>query len=116
MSEPLAQAGPSAAPPLDVSGLPTYRFSHQSLMWWSTAGLMLVEATVFGIGVLMYFYLRGIALHWPIGAPPPDLLWGSLNTVVMLASLWPNQLAKRAAEREDRPRARFWLVVCVLLS
>ncbi|MDB5895585.1 MAG: cytochrome c oxidase subunit, partial [Rhodoferax sp.] len=42
--------------------------------------------------------------------------WGSLNTVVMLASLWPNQLAKRAAEREDRPRARFWLVVCVLLS
>ena len=115
MSERLSTP-PVGAPTLDVSGLPTYAYGHGSLMWWSTAGLMLVEATVFGIGILMYFYLRGVALHWPIGAPAPDLLWGTVNTAVMLASLWPNQLAKQAAEREDRPRARFWLVVCLLTS
>jgi cytochrome c oxidase subunit 3 len=34
-------------------------------MWWSTMGLMLIEGTVFAIGVMMYFYLRGVALHGP---------------------------------------------------
>ena len=113
-----AAADNAAAPlaPLDVHQLPTYAHSHGSLMWWSTLGLMLIEGTVFGIGVLMYFYLRGISVTWPIGAPPPGVFWGTLNTGVMLASLWPNQLVKRAAEREDRPRARRWLVVCVLIS
>jgi cytochrome c oxidase subunit 3 len=110
------EATPAAVPPLEVGHLPTYAHGHGSLMWWSTLGLMLIEGTVFGIGVLMYFYLRGISVTWPIGAPPPDLLWGTVNTAIMLLSLWPNQLVKRAAEREDRPRARRWLVVCVLIS
>jgi cytochrome c oxidase subunit 3 len=61
------------APALDVSELPTYAHSHGSLMWWSTWGLMLIEGTVFAIGMLMYFYLRGEAQGWPIGAPPPGL-------------------------------------------
>ena len=107
---------PTNAGALDVGHLPTYAHSHGSLMWWSTFGLMLIEGTVFGIGLLMYFYLRGEAQGWPIGAPPPDLLWGTVNTGVMLLSLWPNQLVKRAAEAEDRPRARRWLVVCVVIS
>jgi heme/copper-type cytochrome/quinol oxidase subunit 3 len=47
---------------------------------------------------------------------PPALRWGTLNTIVLLVSLWPNQLAKRAAERQDRQSARTWLSVCVALS
>lgn len=99
---------------LDVRDLPTYGFGHRSLMWWSTMGLMLIEGTVFAIGVMMYFYLRSVAPVWPMAAQRPDLFWGTLNTIVLIASLVPNQFAKRAAEREDRRRARIWLVVCVV--
>ncbi|MBO9514911.1 MAG: cytochrome c oxidase subunit 3 [Variovorax sp.] len=109
----------NAAPPpgtLDVRALPSYRFGHGSLMWWGTIGLMLIEGTVFGLGVMMYFYLQGIAEAWPIDAAPPDLRWGTLNTAVMLASVWPNHLAKAAAEREDRRRARLWVLVCLLFA
>ncbi|MDR5752280.1 MULTISPECIES: cytochrome c oxidase subunit 3 [unclassified Caballeronia] len=99
---------------LDVRDLPTYGFGHRSLMWWSTMGLMLIEGTVFAIGVMMYFYLRSVAPAWPMAAQRPDLFWGTLNTIVLIASLVPNQFAKRAAEREDRRRARIWLVVCLV--
>lgn len=101
---------------LDVRSLPTYAYGQGSLMWWSTMGLMLIEGTVFAIGVMMYFYLRGRSDAWLSNSAPPDLGWGTLNTVILLLSLLPNQLAKRAAEREDRAASRIWLSVCVLFS
>jgi cytochrome c oxidase subunit 3 len=64
----------------------------------------------------MYFYLRGVASAWPIDAAPPALRWGTLNTAILLLSLWPNQMAKRAAERQDRVRTRRWLAVCVVFA
>jgi heme/copper-type cytochrome/quinol oxidase subunit 3 len=78
-------------------------------------GLMLIEGTVFAITVVVYFYLRSHSQTWPVG-PAPDLFWGGLNTLILLASMLPNQLAKRAAEREDKQRARRWLVVCLLFA
>jgi heme/copper-type cytochrome/quinol oxidase subunit 3 len=101
---------------LDVSSLPSFGYGHRSLMWWSTMGLMLIEGSVFAIGVMMYFYLRSLALVWPLNAPPPALLWGSANTLVLLASIVPNQLAKRAADREDRRRACLWIWVCLAFA
>jgi len=98
---------------LDVSLLPSYGFGQRSLMWWGTIGLMLIEGTAFALGIGMYFYLRGVAHAWPIEAAPPDLRWGTLNTLVLLASLWPNWCAQRAARREDRASARLWLGVCL---
>jgi heme/copper-type cytochrome/quinol oxidase subunit 3 len=110
------RSGDPAALVLDVRALPTYGFGHRSLMWWSTLGLMLIEGTVFAIAAMMYFYLRSIAPAWPMAASAPDLRWGTLNTIVLVASLVPNQLAKRAAEREDLERARIWLAICLLAS
>jgi heme/copper-type cytochrome/quinol oxidase subunit 3 len=101
---------------LDVSALPTFGFSHRSLMWWSTMGLMLIEGTVFAIALMMYFYLRTRAPSWPMAAVAPRLLWGTLNTAVLVVSLWPNQLAKKAAERGDRRRACLWLWICLIAS
>lgn len=108
-----------AAPPgevIDVSRLPTYGFGHRSLMWWGTIGLMLIEGTVFAIGIMSYFYLRGLAPRWPISADPPGLGWGTANTVLLLLSLLPNHLAKRAAEARQRRRAALWMVVCLVLA
>lgn len=110
------EAGAVHAMTLDVRELPTYGFGASSLMLWSTLGLMLIEGTVFGICVLMYFYLRGVAVVWPMEAAPPGLAWGTLNTAILILSMWPNQLAKRAAEAEDRQGAKRWLVVCVAMA
>jgi hypothetical protein len=38
---------------LDVSSLPSFGYGHRSLMWWSTVGLMLIEGSVFAIGLMM---------------------------------------------------------------
>ena len=106
----------SARTTLDVSHLPTYAFGNRSLMWWGTWGMMLIEATVFAIGIVAYFYLRGLATAWPPSSAPPGLLFGTLNTVILLASGVPNHLAAKAGEREDLPAVRLWMVVCVLFS
>jgi cytochrome c oxidase subunit 3 len=113
-----ASDGNDASPALmlDVRHLPSFGFGHRSLMWWSTVCLMLIEGTVFAIAAMTYFYLRSLTVHWPLNAAPPALLWGSANTAVLMLSMWPNQLAKRAADRQDRVRSRLWLSVCLLFA
>jgi heme/copper-type cytochrome/quinol oxidase subunit 3 len=46
----------------------------------------------------------------------PDLLWGTVNTAILLLSCVPNELAKRAGERVDLRAVRLWLVVCLLFG
>ena len=58
---------------VDVSDIPSYGFGHRSLMWWGTAGMIVIEGTLFAIALVTYFYLRGLAQSWPLSAPPPAL-------------------------------------------
>ena len=101
---------------IDVRELPSYAFSHQSPMWWGTLGMMAIEGTVFALAIMAYFYLRSHAATWPVTALPPELLWGTVNTAIMLASLVPNQLAKKAAEAHDLRGVRLWLCVGLLFG
>jgi heme/copper-type cytochrome/quinol oxidase subunit 3 len=101
---------------LDVSALPTFGFGHRSLMWWGTFGLMLIEGMIFALTIAAYFYLRSHSVTWPMNAAPPDLLWGTVNTAVLLASMLPNHLAKQAAEKLDLHKVRLWMVACLLFS
>ena len=116
MSVPGATLPATPGARLEVGHLPTYGFGTRSLMFWGTLGLMLIEGTVFGLGVMTYFYLWGVSPQWPLGAPPPRLLWGTINTVLLFVSMWPNELARRAANAENRRVARRWLVVCALFA
>jgi len=109
-----AERVPTAA--LDVGALPTYGFGHRSLLWWATASMMLIEGTVFALVIVSYMYLKGRAPHWPPSGPSPDLFWGTLNTVVLLASGVPNQLAKKAAERFELGPVRLWLAISLLFA
>lgn len=104
-----------SAPPerIDVSDLPEYAFGHRSTLWWGTGGFIVIEATAFALALFGYFYLRSKLPEWPPGVAPPDLLWGTLNTGVLLASAVPNQWAKNAAEAQQLGRVRLWLVVCL---
>lgn len=101
---------------LDVSDLPSFAFSHRSPMWWGTMGMIAIEGTIFALCIGCYFYLRSHANAWPMSAPPPDLLWGSVNTLILLASVIPNHFVKHAAQNMDLAKARLWLVVCMLFS
>jgi cytochrome c oxidase subunit 3 len=101
---------------LDVRGLPSYAFGQGSLMWWSTMGLMLIEGTVFAIGVMMYFYLRGVAAAWPIDAAPPGAALGHAQH--------GHPAAEPVAQSDGQARRRAagpcthaaWLAVCVVFA
>jgi heme/copper-type cytochrome/quinol oxidase subunit 3 len=101
---------------VDAAKLPSYAFGHRSLMWWGTWGMMAIEGSVFALAAVAYFYVRSRVDEWPPAALPPDLTWGTFNMLLMLASLIPNHIAKRAAEREDLLRVRRWLWICCAFS
>ena len=101
---------------IDVQPLPNFAFSHRSPMWWGTIGLIAIEATVFALAIAAYVYLKGRNTNWPPGFPPPALFWGTLNTIILLVSVVPNELTKRAAERLDLRKVHLWLVVSLAFA
>jgi heme/copper-type cytochrome/quinol oxidase subunit 3 len=113
MTAPVKHPHGQASKALDVRHLPTFAFGQRSPMWWGTMGLIAIESTVFALAVMTYFYLRSHASKWPMSQFPPDLLWGTLNTIIILGSVLPNWLAKRAAEKLDLAKVRLWLIVCL---
>jgi len=82
---------------VDVADIPEYGFGHRSIMWWATASMMVIEGMVFALTIVSYVYLKGRAPQWPPTGPPPRLLWGTVNTIILLASCVPNALVKKAA-------------------
>lgn len=100
----------------DVSGLPTYAFRHHSLLWWGQLGLIAIKSTAFAIAVAGYFYLSTMVPAWPPGLAPPGLLFGTINVMALLASLFPNQWYKKAAEEHDLRGVRLWLSVALLFA
>ena len=101
---------------LDVSALPPGAFGHRSLMWWGAFGLIVIESMICALTVASYFYLRSHSSEWPMNAAPPDLLWGALNTVLLVLSMLPNYLAKKAAEKLDLRPVRIWMVVSFVFA
>lgn len=101
---------------IDASVLPSFAFGHRSLMWWGTAGVMAIEGTVFAIAIVMYLYLRTLVKEWPPAVPPPSLTWGTVNTVILVASVLPNWYTKRAAERLDLHGVRIGMAICLVFA
>lgn len=107
---------PKHAGALDVSALPSYAFGSRNTMFWGTAGLIAIEGTVFALAVASYFYLRSQSFSWPLGVPPPDLFWGVVNLVIMLASAIPNHWTDRVTKTHDLAKVRRGLVICLLFG
>ncbi|NOJ42181.1 cytochrome c oxidase subunit 3 [Bradyrhizobium australiense] len=100
----------------DFSGLPIHGFRSASVTWWGTLAFMLIEATGFALVIAVYLYLMNLAAIWPIDAPKPNLLPGTLVTVILLVSAIPNYLTSRWAEREDFRRIRIGMVLMSVLG
>jgi heme/copper-type cytochrome/quinol oxidase subunit 3 len=87
-----------------------------SLTWWGTLGFMLIEGTGFALAIATYLYLMSLAPHWPINARPPDLLPGTIITVMLLASVVPNLVISAWARKKDLSRVRIGLIVMSVLG
>lgn len=97
----------------DLSDLPPHAHSHRMVTWWGMMGFVFIEAVAFALAGAAYLYLAGRSAEWP-QALPPSLLWGTLFTVVSLATYLPNRWLHTAAEHEQLGAVRIGLVVMSL--
>lgn len=100
----------------DLAPLPSHGFGHRSLTWWGIIAFFLIEGTAFALAIAAYFFLMDKDHAWPPPPfQPPDLLAGTLFTVLLLLSEIPNSVAKVAAEEMNLKVVRRALaVVCVI--
>ncbi len=101
---------------LNVRRLPSYGHGTRSTQWWGTMGFCATEGIGFVLAFGAYFYLVFVNGVWPLSSKPPDIYTSTLHTVLMLASLWPNHLAKRSSKREDLGKVRRYLVIMSVLG
>ena len=100
----------------DLSILPPAGFRSYGLWFWAGLGFMSIETAGFALAIGAYLYLMSSAPQWPLDSPPPDLLWGTLQTVLLLASLWPALAFSRAGRRCDLAATRRWGVIVAALN
>jgi len=98
----------------DVAALPTHKFGPGSLTWWGIIGYMVVEGSAFAMAFAAYFFLMGNEQGWPPeGRAAPNVLAGTLFTILILLSEIPNTILKKAANEGDVPVIRKLLPVMV---
>ncbi|HYD36345.1 MAG TPA: cytochrome c oxidase subunit 3 [Allosphingosinicella sp.] len=101
----------------DVSHLPTHGFGHRALTWWGEIAFFVIEGTAFVMAIAAYFFLLNQEQLWPPPPfAPPDLLAGTLFTMVMLLSEIPNSIAKHAAEHGELRRLRWMLIAAAAIG
>ena len=101
----------------DVSELPTFKFGSSSLTFWGIIGFMVIEGAGFALAFAAYFFIMGHEQGWPPeGRVAPDVLAGTLFTIVILVSEIPNTIIKRAARAGDVPAIRLLLPVMVAVG
>ena len=91
----------------DLAALPAHGFGHRSATWWGIIAFFMIEGAAFLLAIGAYFFLMNQEQMWP--PPPflpPDLLAGTLFTILILISEIPNTLAKRAAEKGQLRKLR----------
>jgi cytochrome c oxidase subunit 3 len=101
---------------LDVSKLPLHGMGVASPTWWGTCAFMLIEGSGFALAIAVYFYLMSLAPQWPLNAPPPDLWAGTWLTILLVASVVPNMLVSRWAEKRDLRKVRIGLLVMTVMG
>ncbi len=106
--------GPAQTPPLphmrDLS-------AGRTVSWWGMVLLIVTEATVFGALISSYFFLRFNSPVWPQdGIARPELRIALINTVLLLSSSWPMQMALRSIRRGSRSGLQIGIAIGAVLA
>lgn len=109
---------------IDISELPHHEFDTYDPVWWGNLLLLAIETTMFGILIATYFYLRQNFPLWPPPVaqltdtlrPLPEVVFGTANTILLLASVAPMIITDLSARREQRTLSQIGLIVCILLG
>jgi cytochrome c oxidase subunit 3 len=97
----------------DLSHLPDYAFGPAALGWWGGLGFMLIEGMAFVLAIGTYLYLIPFEQHWPPNGWLPGLSYSSAFTIVMVASLLPNNWLIRKAQQQDLAAVQRGLLLMV---
>jgi cytochrome c oxidase subunit 3 len=101
----------------DVADLPTHKFGTSSLTWWGIIGFMVIEGVAFGLVFATYFFLMGHEQGWPPeGRKAPDVIAGTLFTLLILVSEIPNTRIKKAARAHDIATVRALMPLMVAVG
>jgi cytochrome c oxidase subunit III len=101
----------------DVADLPTHKFGPSSLTWWGIMAFMIIEGAAFALAFAAYFFLMGHEQGWPPeGREAPNLIAGTLFTVLILLSEIPNTAIKKAANAHDTLTVRALLPLMVAIG
>jgi heme/copper-type cytochrome/quinol oxidase subunit 3 len=110
---------------LDVAHLPAVANDQRAVVWWGNTLMMVIESTSVMLLIAAYFFSRQNFSVWP---PPfvdkgipyehayPELFWGTLNTLLMLASLAPAIWTDVVSRRFEQGRARIGLYILFAIS
>ncbi len=98
--------------------LPTHANGPRSFAWWGMVWLIATEATLFGLLIASYFYLRfrSGALWPPAGIADPELALPLLMTAILWSSSIPVHIADRAIRGGNVRRLRVGLAAGFLLG
>jgi heme/copper-type cytochrome/quinol oxidase subunit 3 len=85
--------------------------------WWGMVAFVATEATLFGVLLGTYFYLRVRAVHWPPpGTPEPKVVLPLVLAGVLAATTIPIFLGSRAASAGLARRAQAFILVALVVQ
>jgi heme/copper-type cytochrome/quinol oxidase subunit 3 len=98
--------------------LPAVAGGRRSYGWWGMVWLITTEATLFGILIASYFYLRAVSgPQWPPDdIPPPALELPLVMTAILWSSSLPVHIADRGIRAGNQRRLRLGLAAGFLLG
>ena len=107
---------------IDISELPHHEFDTYDPVWWGNNLLLAIETSMFAILIATYFYLRQNFALWPPPVaqltatlnPLPQLLYGTLNTILLVLSCIPMVFTDISARRGDRFMSQVGLITAVV--
>jgi cytochrome c oxidase subunit I+III len=87
---------------VDVSTLPPYAISNQSLLWLGQLLMCAIEGSLLCILIAIYFYLRlGVDVWPPPGYGPPPVTLPTIALVPLILSCGGSYWASEAAKKDS---------------
>lgn len=107
----ITDVGRASSPQHEVAG------EGRSMGWWAMVFLIASEILFFANMIVAYLYLRVRAGEWPPpNTPELELLFPTVNTVILLCSALPMHGAHLAIRRGDRRGMIIGLGIATLLG